>query len=239
MDTTKLLIVQIGFAVLSFACAGVVLWGLGRALRKAQVPEERVRRTQLMVGGGIALWMAITAALSISGVFADFSSFPPKVAIALMVPLVALTILTFSKRTATLLDAVPPQWLLLLQGFRIPVEILLWLGFAAAVVPVQMTFEGYNFDVLSGILGLVIGFTAFSGGKRRKSLAIAYNFLGLALLFTILTIAILSMPTPIRQFMNEPANTMVAVFPIVWLPAILVPLAYVLHLLSLRQLLRK
>jgi hypothetical protein len=47
------------------------------------------------------------------------------------------------------------------------------------------------------------------------------------------------MPTPFRVFMNEPSNTIVAKFPIVWLPALLVPLAYGLHFLSLRQYWRK
>jgi hypothetical protein len=37
--------------------------------------------------------------------------------------------------------------------------------------------------------------------------------------------------------MNEPANTIVAVFPISWLPGLLVPLAYTLHIFSLKQLL--
>ena len=40
-----------------------------------------------------------------------------------------------------------------------------------------------------------------------------------------------------RYFINEPANTIVTEFPIIWLPGFLVPLAYGLHFLSLRQLL--
>ena len=65
---------------------------------------------------------------------------------------------------------------------------------------------------------------------------IAYNFIGLVLLFNIVTVAILSIPGPFRYFMNEPANTIVTYFPIVFLPAFLVPLAYTLHFFPLRQL---
>jgi hypothetical protein len=36
--------------------------------------------------------------------------------------------------------------------------------------------------------------------------------------------------------MNEPANTLVAKFPFILLPGVLVPLAYGLHILSLRQI---
>jgi len=57
------------------------------------------------------------------------------------------------------------------------------------------------------------------------------------LLLNILVIAVLSMPTPFRYFQNEPSNTLVAQFPFILLPGILVPIAYTLHIFSLRQLL--
>jgi hypothetical protein len=47
------------------------------------------------------------------------------------------------------------------------------------------------------------------------------------------------MPTPIRYFMNEPANTLVARFPYILLPGVLVPIAYTIHIFSLRQLLAR
>ena len=70
-------------------------------------------------------------------------------------------------------------------------------------------------------------------------LAVVFNIMGMLLLLNILVIAILSMPTPIRYFMNEPSNTLVAQFPFILLPAVLVPLAYTMHIFSLRQLLAK
>jgi hypothetical protein len=39
--------------------------------------------------------------------------------------------------------------------------------------------------------------------------------------------------------MNEPANTIVAQFPFIYLPGVLVVLAFVFHVFSLRQLLLK
>ena len=97
-----------------------------------------------------------------------------------------------------------------------------------------MTFEGRNFDILSGLSAIVVA-VLITKNKISPPLVIAWNFAGLALLVNIVTIAILSMPTPLRVFMNEPANTIVTKFPVVWLPALLVPLAYGLHFLSLRQ----
>ena len=97
-----------------------------------------------------------------------------------------------------------------------------------------MTFEGRNFDILSGLSAIVVA-VLITRNKISSSLVIAWNFAGLALLVNIVTIAILSMPTPLRVFMNEPPNTIVSKFPVIWLPALLVPLAYGLHFLSIRQ----
>jgi hypothetical protein len=56
------------------------------------------------------------------------------------------------------------------------------------------------------------------------------------LLFNIVIISILSTPTPFRFFMNEPANTIVAAWPFIWLPGFVVPMAFLLHVFSLKQL---
>jgi hypothetical protein len=61
----------------------------------------------------------------------------------------------------------------------------------------------------------------------------------LLLLLNILVIAVLSMPSPFRYFLNEPSNVIVAQFPYILLPGVLVPLAYSLHIFSLRQLLTR
>ncbi len=58
----------------------------------------------------------------------------------------------------------------------------------------------------------------------------------MGLLFTIVSVAILSAPTPMRVFDNEPANTFVVTAPYVWLPAFLVQAALFGHLLVLRKL---
>jgi hypothetical protein len=137
--------------------------------------------------------------------------------------------------------AIPPQWLLYIQSFRILVELILFIGFLRNIIPVQMTFEGWNFDILTGLLALPVAYFCFVKKIWDRKMAVVFNIAGLILLLNILVIAVLSMPAPFRYFMNEPANTLVAEFPFVYLPGVLVVLAYTLHIFSLRQifLLRK
>jgi hypothetical protein len=133
---------------------------------------------------------------------------------------------------------IPPHRLIRLQSFRFFVEILLWLLFVSKLLPVQMTFEGRNLDILAGISAPLVAFFAFRGRISRAGLII-WNVVCIGLLLNIVIIAVLSTPSPWRVFSNEPANYIVTYFPISWLPGLLVPLAYYLHSLSLKQLIRK
>ena len=51
-----------------------------------------------------------------------------------------------------------------------------------------------------------------------------------------MTIAILSAPTPLRTFHNEPANDWITHAPWVWLPTVFVVAAIIGHVLVIRRL---
>ena len=113
---------------------------------------------------------------------------------------IAIIWVGLNKKLRPLILEIPPAWIHHLQAFRIGIEFILLGLFLENVIPVQMTFEGYNFDILSGILGPIIAWFCFTRKSWPKSIAIAYNIIGMGLLFTILTIAILSAPFPFRTF---------------------------------------
>jgi hypothetical protein len=114
--------------------------------------------------------------------------------------------------------------------------VLLWLFFAGTV-PQSMTFEGRNFDILSGILSPVVWFFAFRRGRKNRWLLIAYNVLALGLLFNIVSIAVRAMPSPAFDISSGQPNLAVAYFPYIWLPAIVVPIVLFSHLAALWKLL--
>jgi hypothetical protein len=116
------------------------------------------------------------------------------------------------------------------------VELVLWLLYRDGICPQQMTFEGWNFDILAGLTAPLVAYLAFGAGRNNKTLAIAWNVIGLGLLLTIIMTAILSAPQ-IGVF--QPENRMIAYWPMIWLPGFVAPFALMLHLFSLRQLLRK
>lgn len=189
---------------------------------------------QTRAGVLLAAWVLLLAILSLKGVFLDFS-LPPRPAFAILLPLPVVLLASYSAAGKAWLRRVPAWWLIYLQAFRIAVELILWLTVRQGLLPVQMSFEGRNFDILSGVLALPVGYYACYKRSWPSWIIPAYNILGLLLLLNIVRITALSLPGPLRQFHNEPSSQLIATFPWIYLPGLLVPLAYSLHILSLRK----
>jgi hypothetical protein len=186
----------------------------------------------------ILCWLVISALISFNGVLHDFSTTPPKILLVLIPSLLAIIYTSSSKSVNRLLNAIPPEWLLYIQSFRVLMELLLWMLFWKNIIPVQMSFEGLNYDILAGLSAPIVGYYALSVKKWPRVVALLWNFAGLLLVTNIFVVSLLSTPGPMRQFFNEPSNTIVAYFPYVWIPAFIVPFAYLMHVLSIKQIIR-
>jgi len=223
----------------TLVCLVLILAGLRAVLKRTNWDKNRQNIIFFGTVFVLVTWIGLLTILSNNGFFADFSKLPPRPALAMLIPLPIIILVAFSKTGTQLLQTVPSHWLVFMQSFRIIVELLLLFAFMASKLPVQMTFEGRNFDVLTGVLALPVGYLLARKKTYASKLAIAFNIIGILLLLNILVIAVLSMPTSIRYFMNEPSNTLVGRFPFILLPGILVPIAYTMHIFSLRGLLAK
>ena len=183
---------------------------------------------------GAAIWLAATGLVANTGALLDFS-LPPKIFFLLLVSVALTCSVAFSRVGSVLIAGIGPVGLVAFQFFRLPVEIFLHGMYEAGQVPVQMTYAGLNFDIFSGLTAPAMAWLIWRGKMRRIGLW-GWNIFGLVLLANIVTIAILSMPTEFRIFMNEPTNTFVAHIPYVWLPTVLVQTALLGHLLLFRWL---
>jgi uncharacterized protein YbjT (DUF2867 family) len=73
-------------------------------------------------------------------------------------------------------------------------------------------------------------------GPLGMRVALAWNVLGLLALTNVVIRAVLTSPGPLNLIHTEVPNRMFATFPFVFIPGFFVPLAVVLHLLSIRAL---
>lgn len=237
MDSNLLLIAQLGFAVLTLIFIALLVRLLKRGIDRTAWDDshkKKVYRTIIVI---LFVWITFVSVWSLSGIMSDFGKFPFNFFPVVAIPLISMILLiSFSKTLAEILKNISPSAVINLQVFRVFVEILLWILFIDNIIPVQMTFEGLNFDVLSGLTAPIIAWLV-SRNKISKGGLVAWNVICLGLLVNIVTIAILSTPSPVRVFMNDPSNTIVTYFPVSLLPGFLVPLAYTLHFFSLKQVL--
>ncbi len=227
-------LVTAGFVVLPLlVAAGFVLaceWA-GRRLGESTVVR---RRRTVKVGVAVLAWLLLTALAGASGVLRRFDTLPPPL-VGLVLAVTALGIGVACSPLGTLLVRGLPLWVLVgSQVFRFPLELLMHRAYVEGVMPVQMSYSGQNYDILTGISAGVLGWWL---ARRRVSprVVAAWNLLGFALLVNIVTIAILSTPI-FRWFGDDRLNTFVSYPPFVWLPAVLVTAALMGHVLVWRKL---
>lgn len=102
-----------------------------------------------------------------------------------------------------------------------------------------MTFEGRNFDILSGISAPIVAYLVFTKKTLSHNFLLIWNFICLGLLINIVTNALLSAPFPIQKLAFEQPNIAILHFPFSWLPTFVVPVVLLGHLVSIRQLMIK
>ncbi|MBS1786836.1 MAG: hypothetical protein JST85_03900 [Acidobacteria bacterium] len=228
---------QIAIILMVAGLALWFVWAVRQAGGKTESSHSALRWTAIAVLI-VAIWLGVSTLIAETGILREFDRRPPPFLLLAFGFTLATAALAFSPIGTRLVKGVGIGWLVVYQAFRIPVELWLHRLCQEGVVPVQMTYSGRNFDIISGILALALGLWTLKGRPPRWAIWL-FNILGLALLVNIVTIAILSAPTPLRQFFNEPANTFVADWPFVWLPAFLVQAAWFGHLMVFRWLKRQ
>lgn len=183
-------------------------------------------------------WAILQSAISLTGFYQNWNALPPRF-IFLVAPWVLLVVVLFNLKSGQVfIDGLKIEWLTILHTVRIPVEITLYLVLLAKLIPQSMTFEGWNWDILSGISAPIIYYSVFKFRNASKRVLLVWNFICLGLLLNIVTIAVLSAKTPFQQFAFEQPNIGVTYFPFVLLPTLVVPLVLFSHLVAIRQLSR-
>ena len=124
----------------------------------------------------------------------------------------------------------------LLHTIRIPVECGMLGLYTIGLMPESMTFEGRNFDVLSGISAPFIAYFGYVKKTLPNRVIVAWNVICLLLVIQVLITGALSAPSVIQLIDFDQPNSAVLFFPYAWLPAIIVPIVVIGHLAVLRAI---
>ncbi len=219
-------LVTVGMTVLPVVVVAAVVTGVVAAAG---------RRAGLLVAVGLVAWMGVLALLAHRGVLARFDARPPPLFVALVVTIGLAVALARSSLGAKLAE-LPIAALVGVHAFRLPLELVMHEAAAQGIMPVQMSFSGWNFDIVTGVTAIVVALLAARGVASRR-LIWAWNLLGSVLLAVVATIGVTSTPM-LHAFGEAPGrlNTWIAYLPFVWLPGVLVAVALAGHIILWRRL---
>jgi hypothetical protein len=225
------LVVTAGFVILPLVVSAVF------ALAVALAPGGDGRRAAGWQAGlaaaGTAAWLGLTWLAAASGALRRFDAVPPPFAVLVAAIAVLGVVIAWSPVGARLVRW-PLALLVGVQAFRFPLELVMHRAYLEGIMPVQMSYSGRNFDILTGVGAAVLG-VALARWPVPRWVVLAWNVGGLLLLVNVVTVAILSTPL-VRAFGDDRLNTFVTYPPFVWLPAVLVLAAWAGHLLIFRKL---
>jgi hypothetical protein len=217
----------------------LLLYGLWIGLGRARLEFQTRVTTWLWVAVPLVCWFALNWQLAQANAFrAGTDIRVPWLPIAVIVPIALwLPLLMRSTRIAAVLDATPPSWLIGLQAFRVAGAVFL-ARWADGALPGAFALPAGTGDVLTGLFALPVAFYLHTGGRWSRAAAVAWNLFGIADLVVALTMGFLTSPTSFQKFGLDLPNTISFDSSLVTIPTFAVPLALILHGLSLWQLRR-
>lgn len=184
-------------------------------------------------------WLVLQAFVSLSGFYTSTKGFPPRFILLGLPALIAIILLFIIPKGRQYVDNLNPAMLTLLHTIRVAVELVLFCLYINKTIPQLMTFEGRNFDIISGLTAPLIYYFGFVKKRLSTTVILIWNIICIGLLVNIMVNAILSAPFSFQQFGFEQPNIAVLYFPFTWLPCCVVPLVLLAHLGTIRQLLKK
>jgi hypothetical protein len=111
--------------------------------------------------------------------------------------------------------------------------------FTYKFVPQLLTFEGRNFDIISGLTAPIIYYYGFVKNKLNPKLILTWNIACLLLLLNTVANAVLSTPFKFQLFAFDQPNVAVLNFPFNLLPSFIVPIVILSHLAFIRSYVKR
>jgi hypothetical protein len=185
-------------------------------------------------------WLAVAQYLgSANAYFAASENAVPTVLFGLLIPLmIAALALRQSGSFANLVSAIPLQWIVAAQVYRIAGGIFLVL-WADGRMPWQFALPAGIGDVLTGCLAVVVAVLLAQKAPGALSAAYGWCLFGIADLVVALTMGAMASPGRVHLLAFDTPNLLISSYPLVMVPTFAVPLALMLHGLVLWRLRRE
>jgi hypothetical protein len=214
----------------------VTMRGLDTGLRRSGCAAPIRRSLLIRIGSLLVTWFLAVTAAAVAGAWLDPSIPRP---LGYFIPALVLSLVLW--RAGWLQAAIrelSPAAIPWLQTLRIGGGLTLFAAWASRVAPWGWVIRAGTGDILVGIGAAAVAALLGTGLAWSRTAAVAWNVFGLVDMAHTLVRGLLSAPGPQQRIFEIPPNLVPAVFPFLYLPAFIVPLTILLHILSLQQLAR-
>ena len=222
----------------SVAIIALILLGLRKAL---SIPEWTARDRERVVNAFAIVLIGWFLTATVSAWFGAYHAAPgtmPTIQYALLTPIIIGAWLIWRSPTVgRVIDAIPQQWLVGIQIFRVLGGTFLVL-YAMGEMPGIFAWPAGIGDLLVGVLAAVVAIAYARAPRENSDLVMWWNILGVTDLVIAVATGVSSSPSSIQVTSFDQPNELISMFPLVLVPAFLVPLWILLHIASLTKLRR-
>jgi hypothetical protein len=230
-----------GFVIIiRLLVVATILFGVWQALARTNLAPRQRLLGWTAVAGGLVLWLTSVWTLALQGRFIPEPGAPRVLQIVVVLgPMIiliatALTLLTRSQIIAAAVDATPLWWLMAYQMFRVNGGVIFLPLWYNGLLPGFFAVPAGIGDALTGLFALVAVVAFWRDAPFARPLAYAVNIFGMADLIYAVSMGVTTFFTDTTVEVSP-----IVMYPLVMVPTFGVPVAFVIHCLSLWQLRRR
>ena len=227
-------------AIIRPLLVAIILFALWHALARTNLGYRQRLLGWTAVAAALVLWLTFVWTLALQGRFLPEPGAPRVLQIVVvLVPMIiliisALTLLTRSQTIAAAIDAAPLWWLIAYQMARVNGGVIFLPLWYYGFLPGFFALPAGIGDTLTGLFAIVAVVALWRDAPLARPLGYAVNVFGMADLIYAISMGVTSVLASTTAEVSP-----IVMYPLVMVPTFGVPLAFVVHCLSIWQLRRR
>jgi hypothetical protein len=239
MDTVLPAYTTYSLVIALFAFLLVACYVLYLGVRNSETDKGQIIIKTTLISAFLATWALVAFALGINRFFLAVPSETrgfPTIAYALLPFAIGISWLILSRAFRRIIDAIPQHWIMGIQLVRV-FGLFFVLSYLQGFVQGEFAIPAGVGDALIGITAPIVVYLYLNHPKKARNIAVLWNILGVADLTIAVTLGALAVRGVFPPLSLDIPNQLTD-FPLILIPLFGVPLPILLHIFSLRALLK-
>jgi hypothetical protein len=168
------------FVVLPALLVCLLAWGTRAAWERSGATPAAARRASALSVIAACTWMGATWVAAASGILRQWERTPPPFGLLVAAIIGLACAMTYGRFGTRVVTTIPLSVLVLVQSFRLPLELAMHGMYTRGIMPGYMTYTGLNFDIITGATAIPVAVLTATGLAGRGIVAL-WNVIGFAL----------------------------------------------------------